>query len=80
MVLFIEVNPLRGDRWSQVININCGPERSSYKAFLLLINISSPTGTLLHSNSEIDVSHFLDKMRNVSLGEADIESETRNND
>lgn len=45
-----------------------------------MINITSKVGTVLHSNSEIGVSHFLDEMRNVWFNEADIESETRNND
>lgn len=45
-----------------------------------MTNITSKVGTVLHSNSEIDVSHFLDEMRNVWFSEADIESETGNND
>lgn len=45
-----------------------------------MINITSKDGTLLHSNSEIEVSNFLDKTRNVWFDEADIESETRNCD
>lgn len=48
--------------------------------WLCMINITSKVGTVLHSNSEIGVSHFLDEMRNVWFNEADIESETRNND
>lgn len=43
-------------------------------------NITSKDGTLLHSNSEIEDSNFLDKMRNVWFDEADVESETTNND
>lgn len=45
-----------------------------------LMNATSKDGTLLHSNSEIEVSNFLDKTRNVWVDEADIESETRNSD